>query len=519
MIVLRPYQLKALAALWGYWREGGGNPLLDIATGLGKGVILGDLARRFVQRERRVLLLSHVREILEQDYRALLALCPKLADKIGINCAALGERSTDAPIVIASVQSVYRDPEVLGERHLIMVDEAHMIPHADEGMYRAVLRALHGPESRVVGATATVYRLDSGRLDEGEGRLFDRVVYRYGIAEGIHDDWLAPLVAKATHAEIDTRGVGRRGGEFIAGELEAAADRVELVAGAIEDILRHSQGRRAWLAFCCGVDHAFHVRDALRAQGVSAETIIGDTSAGERKRIIEDFRAGKFTALTGVNCFTTGFDVSQIDLIAMLRPTCSPGLYVQMAGRGTRKADGKANCLLLDFGGNVARHGPVDLVTGERMQGDGNGVAPTKICPACKSIILASYRTCPDCGHVWPPPPLKHTPVAGTLSPLGAPPIRLSVLHMRIGLHEKDGRPPSLRVDFLTANGRISDWLAFEHSPGARYHAERKWHALGGRPPAPLTVDEALDRRCELAVSAVTVRRDGGYWRVEGVSR
>jgi DNA repair protein RadD len=510
----------ALAELWSYWREGGGNPLLDIATGLGKSLVLAELARRFAQRGRRVLLLSHVREILEQDLKALLALWPQAP--VGINCAALGERTTDAPIVLASVQSVFRNPEALGELHLIAVDEAHLVRRDEEGMYHSVLSALHGRTSRVVGATATVYRLDSGRLDEGEGRLFDRVVYRYGIAEGIRDDWLAPLVAKATHAEIDTRGVGKRGGEFIAGELEQAADRVELVAGAVKDILAHSQGRRAWLAFCCGVDHAFHVRDALRAQGVSAETLIGDTAADERKRIIEDFRAGKFTALTGVNCFTTGFDVAQIDLIAMLRPTCSPGLYVQMAGRGTRKADGKTNALLLDFGGNVARHGPVDLVTGERTQqrngrGGGSGVAPTKVCPACDSIVPAGTATCPDCGHVWPPREFHHAVRAGEISPLGGAPTRLDVYRMRIGLHAKDGRPPSLRVDFLTASGRISDWLAFEHSAGARYYAERKWAALGGRNPMPASTDEALARGAELAASAITVRRDGGYWRVEGV--
>jgi superfamily II DNA or RNA helicase len=33
---LRDYQRAALAELWRYWRRGGGNPLIDLATGLGK---------------------------------------------------------------------------------------------------------------------------------------------------------------------------------------------------------------------------------------------------------------------------------------------------------------------------------------------------------------------------------------------------------------------------------------------------------------------------------------------------
>jgi DNA repair protein RadD len=491
--VLRPYQIEALAALWDFWRAGGGNPLIDLATGLGKSFLIAELGRRFCKHGRRIVILSHVREIIEQDAKAIASLWREAP--IGINCAALGARCVDAPIVIGSVQSIYRDPRTLGPRDLLIVDEVHLIPRRDNAMYVATiagLRALNA-RMRVCGLTATPYRLDSGRLDEGEDRLFDAVVYSFGISQGIVDGWLAPLVAKATTHEIDISLVGKRGGEFIAGELESAADQDALVEGAAREIIAQGSGRHGWLAFCCGVHHAFHVRDALRRHGVSCATIVGETPADERRTIIEDFR----------------------------RPTCSPGLYVQMLGRGTRKADGKDNCVVLDFAGNVMRHGPVDLVTeaGDVRQGDG---ARAKESPSCNTLVATATRTCPECGHDWPEPILRRVPhhdaMAATIAPLSAEATTLTVFDVTVSEHLKSDKPPSLRVTFRTDEGRISDWLAFEHSDGARWHAAKKWRQLGGREPVPKTVAEALDRADEITrVDAIVAHRDGGYWRVLGV--
>ena len=522
MFELRDYQRAALVELWKYWRAGGGNPLIDLATGLGKSFLIADLGRRFCQQDQRVLVLSHIREIIVQDIKAILAVWPEAP--IGINSAALGERNVDAPLLLATVQSVFRNPQALGHRDLVLIDESHLVPHHDEGMYRTTIGGLQMLNSamRVAGFSATVYRLDSGRLDQGEGRLFDHVVYCFGIREGIEGGWLSPLVAKATEAEIDVSGVGRRGGEFIPGELEAAADQADLVEAACDEVIRQGGDRRAWLAFCCGVDHAFHVRDALRRRGIACETVVAGTPAEERRDIIESFRAGQLRCLTGCNIFTTGFDVATIDLIAMLRPTWSPGLYVQMLGRGTRKADGKTNCRVLDFAGNVMRHGPVDTVTGETAErcGYGSGEARAKICPGCRTLVAPGTKICPECGYAWPVKVPRHDARASTVAPLSAD-RRISwldVLECSVEEHLKPGRPSSLRIDFWTGHRTVSDWLAFEHGDGARWHANKKWRALGGHQPAPATVAEALARQHEItAIAAIGVQRDGDYWRVADV--
>jgi DNA repair protein RadD len=223
---LRPYQRQALDALEAYWNSGGGNPLLSLATATGKSLVIAWLIRDLLTRfpDLKALVLVHVQELLDQNLEHLLALWPDAP--VGVNCAALGRRDWDQQIGFASIQSVFRSPEKLGPRDLILIDESHLVPHDGAGMYRSLLNTLRDtvPDLRVAGLSVTPFRPDSGRLDEGDGKIFDEVIFDYGIGRGIADGWLSPLSSKATLTTIDVRSVGRRGGEFIASELEAAAD-------------------------------------------------------------------------------------------------------------------------------------------------------------------------------------------------------------------------------------------------------------------------------------------------------
>jgi DNA repair protein RadD len=145
----------------------------------------------------------------------------------------------------------------------------------------------------------------------------------------------------------------------------------------------------------------------LQERGIKAACVTGETPKLERETMLADFKAGRLQALTNANVLTTGFDHSAIDLIAMLRPTMSPGLYVQMAGRGLRPSPGKQNCLVLDFAGVIATHGPITAVTPPRKQGDGNGEAPVKVCDACDELCPISAKVCPACGAPFPEPEAK----------------------------------------------------------------------------------------------------------------
>jgi DNA repair protein RadD len=523
MLTLRNYQDAALRETFAYWRNGGGNPLVAMATGTGKSVVIASLLRQLFDdyATMRMLVTAPNRELLEQDILELRNIWPEAA--IGINCDGLGFRDTDAQILFATVNSIYRNPKALGKRHLVIIDEAHLIPHGEQGMYHSTLNGLRElvPDLRVEGLTATPFRLDSGHLCEGEGHLFDRLVYEYTIGEAIHDGWLAPLSSKATTkaATIDVTGVGKRGGEYITEQLEAAAIRDNAVELACDEIDAYQGKRRAWLIYCIGVIHASLVRDALRARGINTEMVLGETPDQERVQIIEDFRAGRRTALVSVNVLSYGFNVPHVDLIAMLRPTCSAGLYVQQVGRGTRKADGKDDCRVLDFAGNVRRFGPIDSLR-IKHKGSRDGEVPTKVCPECNGIVLLATTQCPSCGYEFPRDEKpKHAAYADTASILSPPRVVsdwLEVEDIEYRYHYK--KIPSLRVTFQCGVQNFAKWVCLQHTGYARAQAERFWQALSGGTPVPRTIDEALQRQDELAwVTHIRVAPDGDrYWRIIG---
>ena len=567
MIQPRGYQIETVQAILDYWRNGGGNPLADLATGTGKSVVIAGLIDEVLAEypELRVLALVHTRELVQQNVAAFKRVRPGV--EVGVNCSGLRRKDRRQQILFASIQSVKgEDAFSLGLRDLIVIDEAHLVPGRDAGMYRTLIERLRERSNlRVAGFTATPYRLDSGRLDEGEGRIFDRVVYSYGIGDAVLDGWLAPLVSKATLTGVDVSGVTRRGGEFVEGDLQRAVDREDVTEGACDEIVAYGRDRRSWLVFCTGVEHAHHVRDALRVRGVRCEAVSAKTEIGERDRIIAAFRAGRIQCLTNAMVLTTGFDVAAVDLIAMLRPTLSRGLYIQICGRGTRPVypadfdsngatveeriaaiagSTKPNCLILDFAKNVLRHGPVDAAPvdddGARRKGakrDETAVRPedvrAKVCPNCSTLVELSALVCtaPGCGFEWEKPVPLHDHEADAEAVImtgqrsAAPVYRdpwVRVVDVEYAKHHKrndPNAPPTLKVEYGCGLVWHTEWVCFEHEGFARQRAEKWWRDMRGRAPAPATVEEALARCLDGEIarpSDIVLKRNDQFINVVG---
>ena len=202
MFELRPYQREALAALENYWSRGGGNPLATMATATGKSVVIAHLIRDISRRypTLQVLVVTHVLELIEQDIEHLLALWPDAP--IGINSAGIGQREWDAPIIFAGVQSVWRNAARLGPRHLVLIDEAHLVPHDGDGMYRSLLAELRALAPPATCGLPGSRRRRSGSTAAGSTKATARSSTTSSSttasAEGIRDGWLSPLTSKAT---------------------------------------------------------------------------------------------------------------------------------------------------------------------------------------------------------------------------------------------------------------------------------------------------------------------------------
>jgi DNA repair protein RadD len=522
---LRLYQQEAIAALYDYLQSKPGNPVVCAPTGSGKSLMIAQVIKDAVQLwQGRVLVVAHVKELLVQDSQALQDLAPDIP--FGIYSAGLGSKDVHAPVVIAGIQSAYRNAEELGHFNLVLVDEVHRVPDSGDGQYRTLLEDLKkiNPEIRMIGFSATPYRTGTGPIC-GADKLFTEVCYDIGIKELIVNGYLCRLMSKTTRsAKVDTSQLHMRAGEFIAEEVEALMNGDdEKVALACIEIGEKTEDRKSVLIFCCGVDHAKKVAQML--QDVTGDTNIGtvfaETSDEDRDRAVEQFKSGTMKYLVNVGVYTTGFDAKNCDAVVLLRPTASEVLYVQMVGRGFRISPGKDNCLILDFGGNVQRHGPVDMIQPRKKGTGSSGPPPTKECPACQSIIAPGFKVCPDCGFEFPVKEVKHEVKAGDADVVSQDDYKLEIEEVQYALHKKKGEDnptPTMRVEYHFVSGLswVSEWICFEHFGFARDKAGMWWRGRSNE-PIPPTVEAALRIIEEKGIKepkAITYKPEGKYKRI-----
>lgn len=500
MLTLRPYQEDAKAVIYEHLRTRDDHPCAVIPTAGGKTPIMASICKDAVgQWSGRVLILAHVKELLEQTADKLRTVCPEV--NFGIYSAGLKRRDTEHPVIVAGIQSVYQRACELDAFDLVLVDEAHLIPLEGDGMYRQFLAdaKVINPHVRIIGFTATPYRLKSGPICSPEG-ILNHVCFEVGVRELIRDGFLCPLVTKAGKAKADTTDLHIRGGEFISDEVEGLMDQDALVAAACEEIVQQTTNRHATLVFASGVNHARHIVEVVgRAHGIECGFVCGETPITQRDETLARFKSGELKYLCNVNVLTTGFDAPHIDCVALVRPTMSPGLYYQMVGRGFRLHDRKQDCLVLDFGGNVLRHGPVDAIQ-IKPNSRGDGEAPAKECPECQAVIAAGFTICPQCGYQFPPPERsKHEAKASeagilsgqvTTTTYAVEDVAYSV-HTKRGASEQD--PKTLRVDYRVGwHDYKSEWVSFEHPGYARSKAVQWWRRRSPD-PVPGTAQRALD--------------------------
>lgn len=342
--LLRAYQREAIDAVLAARRGGTRRMVVCLPTGAGKTVIFSHLARLAT---RQVLVLAHREELLAQAVDKL-ARALEGTRVVGLERGD-ARAPADAKVLVASLRSLHPDRigRVLGGRDLglVIYDECHHAP-ADDNL--RVLRAIGAFEpdwpGTLLGFTATTARGDGKGLDS----VFERIVYARTLPELIDEGFLAPLKGFRIATAADLTCLASRGADFAEAELAEAVDiqeRNALVARSIQELARD----RRTIAFCVTVDHARNLARALNHLGVPAGIVHGEMRATDRARALAEFRDGRLHVLANVAVLTEGFDDPGVSCIAMARPTRSEGLYAQCVGRGTRLADGKRDCLILDF--------------------------------------------------------------------------------------------------------------------------------------------------------------------------
>ena len=452
-----------------------------------------------------MLVVAHVKELLVQAVNTM----QEWGLDVGVYSAGLNSRDTEHSIIVAGVQSIYKRMPIMDSFDIIIVDEAHMIPESGEGMYRSMILGAKciNPDVRIIGLTATPYRMTTGEICDDDN-ILNEICYEIGIVELIERGFLCPLTSKGGRqdAKLDCSALHKRGGEFIESEMQEQLDDEDMIRRACADIKLRAEGRDKILVFGSGVSHCKNVAEKLREQGTEVSEVYGDTLFREQE--IELFKTDPDTRyMVNCNVLTVGFDFTGIDCIVLLRATASPGLYYQMVGRGFRIDSNKNDCLVLDFGENVMRHGPVDRVRpNAKGEGDGTGECPMKECSECQSIIHAAATVCPDCGHAFPRQ-ITHETQAGDESILSTESTTTwyDVQHTTYAVHTKKDAPPdapkTMRVEYrISMFKTIKEWVCFEHEGYARGKAITWWSEHAGG-LMPMSSEEAVQMCIDGAVS------------------
>lgn len=511
----RYYQTAAINALFDYFSKNRGNPVVAMPTGTGKSIVIAGFLQLvfYYWSTQRVIMLTHVKELIEQNAEEMLKLWPTAP--LGIYSAGLKRKDVMLPIIFGGIASVNKYPEIFGHRDLVIIDECHLLSPDDETMYRntiGILKAIN-PYLKVIGFSATPYRMKQGMItDEG---LFTDICYDITGTEEfnklIQEGWISPLIPKRTNTQIDVSNVGIAKGEFIQSQLQKEVDKDETTYEGCKEMIQYGYDRQSWLVFAAGIENAEHIASMLQSFGINAAASHSKLGSKLNDKRLLDFKNGEVRALVNMNKFTTGVNHPPIDLIGDFQPTCSPGKHVQKAGRGTRPSPstGKQNCLFLDFAGNIRRNGPINDPRIPGKPGKKTGDVPVRICDACSTYNHAAARFCIGCGIEFQfENKLFKTASELEIIKSDAPIVEIfEVKKVIYSLHEKKNSsgilisPPSMKVSYFCGLQMFNEWVCLEHN-GIASKKARDWWRQRHREEPPATTYEALKRHSELRIPA-----------------
>jgi superfamily II DNA or RNA helicase len=389
MITLRDYQQRGVVDIRDVYRTGLKRVLYVSPTGSGKTVLFSHITSTQSERDKRVYILVHRAELVEQVSRTLT--------EFGVihGIIAAGHPTKSARVQVASVFTLVNRLHSYPKPDLLIVDEAH---HATTGSTWARVFAYYDGVF-ILGVTATPIRLDGKSL----AGSFDRLVMGPHPGDLVAQGHLSNYRLFVPPGALDKMRV--RFGDFVSSDADKAMNKPKLIGNAVDHYARHAHGRRA-IAFCVSLDHAANTAAAFNARGFRAERIDGQMDRAERTQLVSSFRRGQIDVLTSCELISEGFDIPAAKCGLLMRPTMSLGLYRQQVGRVLRPDDGDA--IILDHAGNSLKHGLPDDEIAWTLNDDTNGRrskpgAPgLRLCGKCYAACRSGSRTCPECGWEFP---------------------------------------------------------------------------------------------------------------------
>lgn len=419
MLALRPYQQEALDAIKADFRKQP-NVLLQAATGAGKTILFSALIRDFMTQypgQMHIMIAAHRQTLVQQAYDKLLRVWPEGESQIGIACHSLSSKSDfSKPVTIGTIQTIARQLNnlELGTFNLLIIDEVHMVPPMAErgkpkSQYEQTIELLRkfDPKARVLGVTATPYRLNWGyiygdkRTQDPKRNWFTSLAYSIDIPTLQEEDFLCPLIHLGKEHRIDLSRVEISStGDYKEDALSVEMSKEIHLDSAVKAVKEYAADREHIVVFAVTIQHAELLTGRFTKAGYKAAFVHSKMKKEEVNKELAAFADGRVNVLVNVGKLTEGWDCPQTDCIVLCRPTKSAALYVQMVGRGLRIAEGKADCKMLDLAGCMSEHGMPENPTVKNKPPKESDYLE---CPKCGTENAVGAMQCsnPDCGWLF----------------------------------------------------------------------------------------------------------------------
>lgn len=519
MIQLRDYQNRALHSLYqSVTTRPHINPVVSACVGAGKSIMIAMFCKAIVENYpyMRIINLVHTKELIEQNAAKFKDIAPNISSSI--YSASIGQKSVSGQVVYAGIQSIWKHPH-LSRFDIAIIDEAHLISEQQEkGMYRKYIEGLkqYNPNLVVIAFTGTPYRMTGGSIVEGDERLFDELVCDIGIRELLDKDYLSPLVLPSLdiQTKFDTSNVKMSGNDYNATALAEVMDDKYMIDKAVDEYMQISQGRKCHLIFGSSIDHCYHLKESF-SRYIECDVVHGGLKKKEREKIIKAHKSNELPMVINQGVLTIGYDCPQIDSIGLLRATKSVPLYVQIAGRGLRKSEGKKDCLWVDFTDTTERLGPVDKVEPPVARQKSKGSAPIKQCWNCENPVPASATVCPHCSAEFDmstaPNHGTQASTASILAEYKEPEWRkVTNITARNYLSQKSGKK-TLRISYQCGIKTYREWHTVDGHSTVRDRFNKFWMRATGGDLAPKTIDDCVEKINTIKVKEVLIDSNGKY--------
>lgn len=534
---LRPYQIKALDTIDAALKIKQ-NILVTAFMGSGKTFMVAKLISAYVKKtDRRFLILVGKQELVSQFHSTLLNQTDIPKNKIGIFCAGLNEKIMSR-ITIATVQSLINAKEEIPYIDLIIIDECHSYTH--DGQYGEIVDYIRKKNNnvKILGLTATPFKLGHGYIYsdccvDPSKNLFDCVDYTISYDELLKEGYLVPLHGKIAHADSLTKDLESVSvnGDYVLDQLGEILCREIHVKTAVLAIKEHLNEYKTIACFCCTVNHAEKLKNAINELNPgSCTTIHSQLSPIERQINLEAWKTGQVRIITSINIISEGFDFPELQCLCFVRPTLSARLYLQAIGRVLRISEGKTHGYILDMTDNTARFGtnlskiradvPKKVVEGKKKEDE-----LWKFCPQCFLEVHKALRKCDQCGYEWPAPEVveaSSVPEMQDVTFEPDPPITINPTEFYCSVHKSKNGKMLGKCSFVSSRFRfLSIWFCMSdfYSGYAVSAGARRWKEMGGYDPYPDDCQEFIARaENEFALpDALIIDNNGKYPEIKKI--